>query len=592
MVARAAGLPPPALPVAYGVGIVALALILFDGGLRTPLEAFRQAWRPALSLATVGVVLTAGAMAWLAAAALGVPPQLCWLLGSLVGSTDAAAVFALLRTRGLHLPPRTAAILEIESGANDPMAAFLTVAFLEAALGRAAAPLDWLTLFLRQMGIGAAVGVLGGLGLAMALNRLRLPTAGLYPVLANAGALLVFGGAAALHGSGFLAVYLAGLVVGNRPVVFKRGLLLVQDGVAWLAQVVMFVALGLLAAPEELRRVALPGLGLALGLVFLARPVATALTLLPFRVAVREVLLIAWTGLRGATPIVLALFPLAAGAPQAELLFHWVFFVVLLSAATQGWTLPWVARALGLARPAPPTPPVSLEILALRHVDADIVEYTIGSDSRAAHRQLKELPLPDGAVFAMVVRGSSILAPRGATRLRPGDHVFVVVRSDARPQVDAVFGPVEEERVFRPEVVLAGDAPVEELAAQLGDEAILEATDRGQTIADWLRTRLADPIEEGAGTEWGGALVYVRELDDAGAIRQVGLVLPSAVPGGPQPDGAHDHGQEAGAGAQPERGPRQSVLQVAGQSAGEGGIEAHTRQGADAEEHQVGRRGA
>ena len=592
MVARALGLLPPTLVVAYGVGAVALAIILFDGGLRTPWSAFRQAWRPALSLATLGVVITAGAVAAIAVWGFGLSPLAGWLLGSLVGSTDAAAVFALLRTRGVHLPPRTAAILEIESGANDPMAAFLTIAFLEALLGRAATPAAWAELFVRQMGIGAAAGLLGGVGLAAMLNRLRLPTAGLYPVLANAGALLVFGGTMALHGSGFLAVYLAGLVAGNRRVVFKRGILLVQGGLAWLAQVVMFVALGLLADPQRLRAILGPGVALAVALVLVARPLATFLTLLPFRVSLREILLIAWTGLRGATPIVLALFPLAAGAPHGELLFHLVFFAVLLSAATQGWTLPLVARALGLAQPAPPAPPVSLEILSLRHVDADIVEYTIGPESRAAHKQLRDLALPDGAVVAMVVRGASILAPRGATRLRPGDHVFVVLRLDVRDQVDAVFAPVEEAREIRPEIVIAGEAPLEELAAWLGDEAAAELAGRGGTVGEWLRERLGEPVEEGAGAEWAGALVYVRKLDENGAIRQVGLVPGSATPRRPQPDRPNGHREHAGRGTQGNGGAGQAVVQVAGQAAGQGGVEGHAPQGADAEEREIERGGA
>lgn len=440
--------------LANSIGSVALALILFDGGLQTSFASLRLAWRPALSLATVGVVITSALTGWAAAALLDLPLLTGMLLGGIVGSTDAAAVFSVLRTSGLRLPPRLTATLEVESGSNDPMAVFLTLGLIGLLTGTTNTPGALGLLLVQQMGIGAAAGVGVGLLGAKAVNRIQLDHAGLYPVLAMAVGLVAFGLAAVLDGSGFLAVYLAGIVLGNRIVVFRRGIALFHDAGAWLSQIVLFVMLGLLSFPRQLPAVAAEGLALAAVLVFVARPLAVVLSLLPFRFAWREQAFLAWVGLKGAVPITLATFPLMAGVPHSTTLFDTVFFVVLVSAVTQGWSLPFVAKALGLGEEADPSPPVSVELNTLRHLDGEIVDYTVAPSARVAGQQLRNLALPDGVAMTLVVRGDAVIVPRGATALRPGDHVFVATQARARPLLDRLFDPGAETPPLAPGLTL------------------------------------------------------------------------------------------------------------------------------------------
>ena len=436
--------------LANGIASIALAVILFDGGLQTPMSAVRAVWRPALSLATIGVVLTAVLTGIAAAWVLGVPVLYGMLLGAIVGSTDAAAVFSVLRNSGVKLPERISATLEVESASNDPMAIFLTIGLIEVILGTVDSAGALVLLFTLQFGVGTVVG--GGVGLAAAwvINRINLDTAGLYPVMVMAVGLLAFGLAAVLGGSGFLAVYIAGVVLGNSDLVFRRGILLFNDASAWLGQIVLFVMLGLLSSPARLISVAGEGLLIALVLILVARPVAVALSTLPFRFRRKEFVFVSWVGLKGAVPITLATFPLLAGVEGSERLFDAVFFVVLVSALTQGWSLPAVARWLGLAEPADPDPPLSVEINALRHVDGDIVEYTVAPSARVAGQRLRDLTMPDGVLVALVVRGAEVIMPRGATKLRPGDHVFITLRRRLKPLIDRLFDPYAETPPLEP----------------------------------------------------------------------------------------------------------------------------------------------
>lgn len=424
---------------AHAVGTVALAAILFDGGLQTRTSAFRLAWRPSLLLATAGVLVTSAITGLAAAVILDVPPLVGLLLGGIVGSTDAAAVFSVLRSQGLRLRPRLAATLEIESGSNDPMAIFLTVGLLEILQGRLTPGLDLAWLFALQMGVGAAVGLAAGWSAVHVINRINLDTAGLYPVLTGACGLLAFGAAAMLGGSGFLAIYLAGIVIGNSRLVFRRGTSLFLDGLAWVGQIAMFVVLGLLSTPTEVLPVLGPGLAIAAILILVARPAAVVPLLLPLGFNWRELVLVSWGGLKGAVPIILAIFPLLAGVPEGALIFNVVFFVVIVSAVLQGWSLPLVARRLRLQEPARSEPAVSLEISSLKDVNADIVEYTLDERCTAGGQPLSELSLPEDAVVAMIARGQTLIPPRGSTRLMPGDHIFVVLRADARDAVDRIF---------------------------------------------------------------------------------------------------------------------------------------------------------
>ena len=346
--------------LSFWVGNVALAVILLDGGLRTGFATFRTGLKPASVLATLGVLICAAITAAAGVLLLGLDWTTAWLLGAIVGSTDAAAVFALLTRSGVTLNERVAATLEIESGVNDPMAVYLTLVFIgiAAASQSGAGPGPWsdvLLAFVQQFGWGALLGAASGLAMATLLRRVRARDAsgGILALLIGAGGLTVFAAAGLVGGSGFLAVYLFGVVVVNRATEAVQSTLSAMDGYAWLAQAGMFLLLGLLVSPSSLQATLLPSLGVALALIFVARPVAVWLCLLPFRFSARETWFISWVGLRGAVPIVLALFPLLAGTPQASLLFNVAFLVVLVSLLVQGPSIGWMARKLGVAMPDP-----------------------------------------------------------------------------------------------------------------------------------------------------------------------------------------------------------------------------------------------
>jgi len=320
------------------------------------------------------------------------------------------------------------------------MAIFLTLGLLEVLTSRLTFGPGLLTLFVQQMGVGSVVGLgVGWLGV-QCVNRIHLPAAGLYPVLAGACGLGAFGVAANTGGSGFLAIYVAGIVLGNSRTVFQRGTFLFIDGLAWICQITMFVVLGLLSTPTDVIPVAVPGLLLSAVLILVARPAAVVPLLAPFGFSMREHMLIAWVGLKGAVPIVLATFPLMAGLPEARLLFNVVFFVVLVSATLQGWTLPALAALLKLQEERASAPPVVLELLALREVNAEILDYSVSADSRLAGRTVEELSLPDTTIVALVSRDGTLIAPRGPTKLRVGDHLFVIARTSDRGAVNEALG--------------------------------------------------------------------------------------------------------------------------------------------------------
>ncbi|HET7599136.1 MAG TPA: potassium/proton antiporter [Gemmatimonadales bacterium] len=430
-------------PMAFRLGTVALVLILFDGGLNTPIEATRRAARPAVVLATLGVVGIAAVLA-LAGRLIGLEWQVALLVGAIVSSTDAAAVFAVLRGSGLQLQRRVGATLELESGLNDPMAIILTTTLArEFSAAEPIAtwriPLDVLV----QLAVGTVMGVAVGVAGRATLGRLRLSTGGLYPVLTLALALLAYGLATLLSGSGFLAVYLAGLVLGNGMLPFRAGLLRVHDALAWLAQVSMFLMLGLLVFPSRLAPVAVLGSVLALILAVVVRPAVVASFLAPFRYPRKEVLYIGWVGLRGAVPIVLAIVPILEGVPGADYVFNVVFFIVVVSALIPGATVPWATRRLGLEAHEPPAPPAALQIESRTPLRGDLLSFHIDPALAVVGVSLAELPFPDGAAAALIVRGQELLPPRGSTVLLPGDHIYIVARPEDRPLVQLLFGRPE-----------------------------------------------------------------------------------------------------------------------------------------------------
>lgn len=429
--------------LSFRLGSIALVLILFDGGLNTSLDAVRRYAPPAGVLATVGVLGTA-ALTAVGARLLGLPWPTALLIGAVVSSTDAAAVFAVLRGSGIHLKRRVGVTLEVESGANDPMAVILTVVLTENLVAPASGigwrlPLE----VLQQIGVGAAFGVAIGYGGRLLLARLRLPTVGLYPVLTLAIAFVSFGVPTLFQGSGFLSVYVAALVLGNGTLPYRPGLLRVHDALAWLSQITMFLMLGLLVFPSRLVDVAGVGLGVGIFLTVIARPVVVALCLAPFKYPRKEVLYISWVGLRGAVPIILATFPVLVGAPGAGRIFDLVFFIVVVNSIVPGTTVAWVARKLGLESAEPPMPKAVLEIESMQPLSGELMSFYIDPALVVAGVPLTELPFPEGAAATLIVRGQELIAPKGSTVLLPGDHVYVFARPEDKAFIQLMFGRPE-----------------------------------------------------------------------------------------------------------------------------------------------------
>jgi cell volume regulation protein A len=511
----------------FFVGNLALAVILFDGGLRTRYESFRAGLAPAVSLATLGVVLTTGITGAAAAWLLELPLLEGLLIGAIIGSTDAAAVFSLLHTRGMELRRRVGATLEIESGSNDPMAVFLTVVLIELLLaGRSSVDVSVLASFVQQMGVGAAVGVAAGYGLAALVNRLSLVSPSLYPLLALSGALAAFGLAGTLGGSGFLAVYLAGLVLGNQRPRGELTILRMHDGLAWLAQIVMFLFLGLLATPSNLVATAGTGLVVALVLMLVARPLAVVLSLLPFGFPWREQVFIAWVGLRGAVPIVLAVFPLFAGLANAPLYFDIAFFVVLVSLVVQGWSIAPLARWLRLEAPPVGEPVQRLEIDYPERSGYELVGYRLLPDAAVAGLTLQELDLPASANLVSVIRGQEMLPCEMHLVLRPGDAVYLWLRTEDVEAASRRLGSpppeaLSDARYFGQFVIDPG-ALLDDLAAFYGFDVPERA--RGQHAGTFLENAFRGRPVVGDRVRFGLVELVVKETAD-GKVTSVSLLL-------------------------------------------------------------------
>lgn len=427
---------------AFRIGSAALALILFDGGLNTPIDTLRRSLVPAGLLATIGVVGTMLIVAFVANR-LGLPWSASFLLGAIVSSTDAAAVFAVLRSNGIQLKHRVGGTLEVESGINDPVAVILTTLLTRQLLGERVSV--WLATLnvLREIVIGAAIGVAIGGGARWLLARTRLPASGLYSVMTLATALLAFSLPTLLHGSGFLGVYVAALALGAGRVPYGTALRRIHDSLAWLGQVVMFLVLGMLVYPSKLVEAAWIGTIVGLALTFVARPVMVALCLMPLRFPRNDVLYVGWVGLRGAVPIILATFPVLAGAPGAARLFNIVFFIVVLNAFLPGTTVPWLTRRLELESQEPPPPDAVLTIESFDRLDGELLSYYVDEALPVAGMMLHELPFPDGAAVTMIVRGRELIAPKGDTRLEVGDHAYVLTKPDGVGMVHLLFGHPE-----------------------------------------------------------------------------------------------------------------------------------------------------
>jgi cell volume regulation protein A len=427
----------------FRVGVVALVLILFDAGLNTRPTTLRAVAAPATMLATVGVAATALGLA-ACARALGFAWPEALLLGAIVSSTDAAAVFAQLRGQRLRLTRRITATIEAESGLNDPMAVILTLEITRAILGGSHSVVASIGAVAWQLAAGAAAGLaIGSLGRAL-LAGARPIAGGLYPAFTVAIAFLAFGVTTLLAASGFLAVYVAGVTIGRGPLPQASTLLRVHDALAWLSQIVMFLALGLLSFPSRLAAVAPIGIALALALALVVRPLVAMLCLIPFRFRLAERIGIGWLGLRGAVPIILGVYPVLAHVPGAERLFDVVFFIVVVSVVLQGGSARWVAARLGFARPAEPVPRAVLEVNSTRPLHGELLAFHIRPEAAVTGMPADEIPLPSGAGAVLVVRGDDMHVPRDAGPLAPGDHVYVFCRPQDRAELQLLFGQVED----------------------------------------------------------------------------------------------------------------------------------------------------
>ncbi len=476
--------------IAFLVGSIALAVILFDGGVRTPMVAVRVAWGPALVLATVGVVATAGVVALFLIQLFDMEWRRAMLVGSVVASTDAAAVFSLLGQHGIGLSDRLKATLEVESGANDPMGIFLTIVFVEMLrLNVDTIGLGVVAHFVQQMGLGCAIGIGGGFLMVWLANRLEL-TGGLYPILAFAMALLIFGGTQTIGGSGFLAVYLAGIVFGNRRVRAKQLTGRFFDGLTWLGQIGLFLMLGLLVTPSQLAAEAPLAIAAAVALIVLARPLAVLVSLSPFGFSLREQLFVAWVGLRGAVPIFLALLPFMAGLDPDRTLFRVAFVVVLISLLVQGWTIPFVARVLGVALPPSPEPAPRLDVDLMHTLDRDLIAYEVKPHSRATDWPLADLDLPERVWIISVLRGEQVLAPDTLQKLDANDIALVLTPPEHSLAVDRWFSArfastVKELPEGSGDFVVEGDHTLGQVSGIYG--LALPGVDLGQTIDAYVR---------------------------------------------------------------------------------------------------------
>ncbi|MFN4284196.1 MAG: potassium/proton antiporter [Alphaproteobacteria bacterium] len=514
---------------AYLAGSLTLAVILFDGGLKTTRRSLQIAWAPALSLATLGVLFTAVPVGLVAAWALDLHWLHGMLIGSVIASTDAAAVFFLLHLRGMHLKDRVGATLEVESGLNDPMAIFLTILCVELLLA-GATDISWNLLgdflgqFLLQIAGGSVLGLVGGFALLRLVNRLDIAP-GLYPILALASAMLIFALAQTIGASGYMAIYLVGFLLGSRRHRATQLINRFSDGLAWLSQILMFLMLGLLVTPTALLPDLLPSILVALTLVFIARPLAVILCLVPFGFSRREIAFISWVGLRGAVPIFLASIPVLSGVPDAMVVFSVAFVVVLFSMSVQGWTVAPVSRLLGLELPPRPPAPLRAELDLPGSAGRDMAAYTVQPFSMATRRRLERLVMPDGVSIVTIIRDGTLHSAAAIQRLAPSDYVLVIAPSEQKTTLDRFFAAGVRSGRSAPEemlgeFVLDGNAELGQVADLYEFRAPFVL--RHMPLGRFLRLALSGAPTPGRRLHVGGVDLIVRVVENDKVVR-VGL---------------------------------------------------------------------
>lgn len=510
---------------------MALAIILLDGGLRTKFETFRIALKPAVVLATWGVIASVGLLGGFAAWFLGVDWKLGLLMAAIVGSTDAAAVFSLLRNSGVRLHSRIQATLELESGLNDPMAILLVTVLISLIMqpenttaGSA------LMMLVKQLGLGLVMGLISGQVLAWLLARIRLAE-GMYALLIASGGLLVFAMTNLMGGSGFLAVYLAGVLIGNRRNSSTEHVLTVMDGLAWLAQAGMFVVLGLLVTPSHLIEQGYRALMIAAFLILVARPIAVYSSIKWFRYNHRELAYISWVGLRGAVPVTLAIIPLMDGVPNAQLLFDVAFAVVILSLLIQGTTIPFFAKKLGMVLPPRPEPLETRDIWLDKDLHITMQSFEVESGSEAENSHPYAMTRNDkfaGSRLFSLIRGGETVNVHMATQMQKGDVAWYVLPENAGDDFAEQFvsyAKTHDEQVFYGEFTLNPTAKVSDLAFAYGLKVNPEEAQL--TLGELFRRRFGDiPVAGDRIAMDNGVFLTVKELDDHSFIKDLGLKMP------------------------------------------------------------------
>ncbi|MCL1125914.1 potassium/proton antiporter [Shewanella surugensis] len=514
--------------VAYLVSNLALAIILLDGGMRTRVSSFRVALWPALSLATFGVALTTIITGLLATWLFDLTLLQGMLVGAIVGSTDAAVVFSLLKGKSIN--ERVGATLEIESGSNDPMAVFLTVTLI-AVIANTNNDMSFsfmLTSFVKQFGIGGILGIGGGWVLWQLVNRSHLAD-GLYAILVLSGGLMIYAISSKLGGSGILSIYLVGLFLGNNATRGKHTILNILDGMTWMSQIGMFLVLGLLLTPSDLIDLALPALGLAFGMIFVARPISVWFSLIPFKsFKTRDRWFISWVGLRGAVPIILAVFPMMAGLPGAQLYFNLAFFVVLVSLLVQGTTLAKAAKLAKVELPIKPTPASRSGLEVYHKSDWELFVYHLSEHKWCIGEPLRRLEMPEGTRIAALFRDRVMLHPSGSTQLKAGDVLCVLAHEHDLDALGTLFSqPPEDKELprFFGDFFIDANVLLSDFAPMYGIK--LSSEFEHLSISELVSMQLGEKPVVGDQFEWESLHWVISEIRN-GAPHKVGIRLPAS----------------------------------------------------------------